>query len=141
MRNTTHKLFHDKSLKHLHDDLNIIGVVLNHVIALSLRYYRRYGKGISSKKLSKHLTKLKKLEKHEHWNIPYSWSLQNMLKRLAQSFREMKTLGRGHPQFKANKNHKGITFDGGHAPLEKVLDKQKLERNHPTYRLRLNGRW
>ena len=140
MRNTTHKLFYDKSLKHLHDDLNIIGVVRNHFIALSMRYYRRYGKGISYKKLSKHLTKLKKLEKHEHWNIPYSWALQNMLKRLAQSFREMKTLGRGHPQFKARKKHKGMTFDGGQVPVEKVLDKHKHERNHPTYRIRLRRR-
>jgi len=64
-----------------------------------------------------------------------------MLKRLAQSFREMKTLGRGHPQFKACKKHKGMTFDGTQAPLEKVLEKQKHERNHPTYRIRLNGRW
>ena len=141
MRNTTHKLFHDKSLKHLHDDLNIIGVVRNHFISLSMRYYRRYGKGLSYKKLSKHLTKLKKLEKYEHWNIPYSWALQNMLKRLAQSFREMKTLGRGHPQFKSCKKHKGMTFDGIQAPLEKVLEKQKHQRNHPTYKIRLNGRW
>ena len=141
MRNTKHKLFRDKTLRHLHDDLNIIGVVRNHFIALSMRYYRRYGKGLSYKKLSKHLTKLKKLEKYEHWNIPYSWALQNMLKRLAQTFREMKTLGRGHPQFKSCKKHKGMTFDGIQAPLEKVLDKQKHERNHPTYRIRLNGRW
>lgn len=141
MRNTTHKLFRDKSLKHLHDDLNIIGVVRNHFISLSMRYYRRYGKGLSYKNLSKHLTHLKKLEKYQHWNIPYSWALQNMLKRLAQSFREMKTLGRGHPQFKSCKKHKGMTFDGGQAPLEKVLDKQKHERNHPTYKIRLNGRW
>ncbi|MYC76576.1 transposase, partial [Candidatus Poribacteria bacterium] len=91
--------------------------------------------------MSKHLTHLKKLEKYQHWNIPYSWALQNMLKRLAQSFREMKTLGRGHPQFKSCKKHKGMTFDGGQAPLEKVLDKQKHERNHPTYKIRLNGRW
>ena len=91
--------------------------------------------------MSKHLTKLKKLEKYEHWNIPYAWSLQNMLKRLAESFREMKTLGRGHPQFKSCQKHKGMTFDGLQAPLEKVLDKQKRERNHPTYRIRLNGRW
>ena len=141
MRNTKHKLFRDQTLRHLHDDLNIIGVVRNHFIALSMRYYRRYGKGLSYKKLSKHLTKLKKLEKYEHWNIPYSWALQNMLKRLAQTFREMKTLGRGHPQFKSCKKHKGMTFDGIQAPLEKVLDKQKHERNHPTYRIRLNGRW
>ena len=141
MRNTTHKLFHDKQLRHLHDALNIIGVVRNHFIALSMRYYRRYGKGLSYKQMSKHLTKLKKLEKYEHWHIPYSWSLQNMLKRLAQTFREMKTLGRGHPQFRSCKKHKGMTFDGLQAPLEKVLAKQKHERNHPTYRIRLNGRW
>ena len=141
MRNTTHKLFHDKMLKHLHDDLNIIGVVRNHFIALSMRYKRRYGKGLSYSKMSKHLTKLKKFEKYQHWNIPYSWSLQNMVKRLAQSFGEMKTLGRGHPKFKACKKHRGMTFDGGQAPLEKVLDEQKQKRNHPTYKIRLNGRW
>ena len=142
MRNTKHKLFHDKTLKRLHDDLNICGVVRNHFIALSMRYYRCYGKqGLSYAKMSKHLTKLKKLEKYQHWNIPYSWSLQNTIKRLSQSFREMKTLGRGHPQFKSCKKHKGMTFDGIQAPLEKVLDKHKHERNHPTYRIRLNGRW
>ena len=141
MRNTKHKLFKDKELVHLHDDLNIIGVVKNHFLALTMRYYRRYGKGVSYKQMSKHLTKLKKLEKYNFWNIPYAWSLQNMLKRLAQSFREMRTLGRGHPKFKSCKKHKGMTFDGTQAPLEKVLDKQKNERNHPTYRMRLNGRW
>ncbi len=125
----------------MHDDLNIIGVVRNHFLSVSMRYYRRYGKGLSYRKMSSHLTKLKKLEKYQHWNIPYSWALQNMLKRLAQSFREMKTLGRGHPQFKSCKKHKGMTFDGTQTPLEKVLDKQKHERNHPTYQIRLNGRW
>ena len=141
MRNTKHKLFHDKLLKYLHDALNICGVVKNHFLALCMRYYRRYDKGLSYSKMSKHLTKLKRLEKYEHWNIPYSWSLQNVLKRLAQTFREMKTLGRGHPKFKSCKKHKGMTFDGIQAPIEKVLDKQKKKRNHPTYRIRLNGRW
>ena len=106
-----------------------------------MRYYRRYGKGLSYAKMSKHLTKLKKLEQYQHWNIPYSWALQNVLKRLAQSFREMKTLGRGHPQFKSCKKHKGMTFRGEQVKIEKLLDKQKHKRNHPTYRMRLNGRW
>ena len=141
MRNTKDKLFRDKTLRHLHDDLNICGVVRNHFIALCMRYYRRYGKGISYKKMSAHLTKLKKLEKYKHWNIPYSWALQNVLKRLSQSFREMKTLGRGHPQFKSCKKHKGMTFRGEQVKLEYLLPKQKNERNHPTYKIRLNGRW
>ena len=141
MRNTTHKLFCDKTLRRLHDDLNICGVVRNHFIALCMRYYRRYGKGLSYRKMSAHLTKLKKLEKYQHWNIPYSWALQNVLKRLAQSFKEMKTLSRGHPKFKSCKKHKGMTFRGEHVKFEYLLPKQKNERNHPTYRIRLNGRW
>ena len=91
--------------------------------------------------MCKHLTKLKRLEKYKHWNIPYSWSLQNILKRLAQSFKEMRTLGRGHPQFKSCKKHKGMTFRGEQVKIEKVLDAQKNERNHPTYKIRLNGHW
>ena len=141
MRNTTHKLFHDKSLKRLHDDLNIIGIVRNHFIALSRRYYRRYGKSLSYRKISKHLTKLKRLEKYAYWNIPYSWSLQNVLKRLAQSYSEMKSLGRGQPRFKKCKTHKGMTFSGDQCPIEHIAPKQKHERNHPTYKIRLNGHW
>ena len=50
-------------------------------IALCMRYYRRYGKGLSYRKMSAHLTKLKKLEKYQHWNIPYAWALQNGISR------------------------------------------------------------
>lgn len=91
--------------------------------------------------MSKHLTKLKKLEKYQHWNIPYAWALQNVLKRLTQSFREMRTHKRGHPQFKKCQKHKGMTFRGEQVRIEKVLDAQKNERNHPTYKIRLNGHW
>ena len=141
MRNTKHKLFHDKTLKRLHNDLNICGIVRNHFIALSMRYYRRYGKGLSYAKMSAHLTKLKKLETYAYWNIPYSWCVQNVVKRLAQSYREMKTLGRGHPQFKKCQKHRGMTFRGEQVRIEKLLDKQKQKRNHPTYKIRLNGHW
>ncbi len=134
MRNTKHKLFFDNSLKRLHDECNICGVVRNHFIALCMRYYRRYGKGLSYSKMSAHLTTLKKLEKYKHWHIPDSWALQNVVKRLAQSFREMKTLerrakppfcGRGHPQFKSCKKHKGMSFRGEHVKIESLLPKQK----------------
>ena len=91
--------------------------------------------------MSAHLTKLKRLEKYKHWKIPYAWSLQNVLNRLARSIREIKTLGRGRPRFKACKAHKGMTFDGTQAPIEKMLDAEKNERNHPTYCIRLNERW
>ena len=128
-------------MRHLHDDCNICGVVRNHFVALCMRYYRRYGKPLSYRKISKHLTKLKRLEKYQQWNIPYAWALQNVLKRLAQSFREIKTLGRGHPKFRSCQKHRGMTFRGEQVKIEKLLDKQKYKRNHPTYRIRLNERW
>ncbi|MDE0553884.1 MAG: transposase, partial [Candidatus Poribacteria bacterium] len=128
-------------MKRLHNDLNICGVVRNHFVALSMRYYRRYGKGLSYSKMSAHLPQLKRFEKYKHWNIPYSWSLQNVLKRLSESFREMRTHKRGHPQLKKCQKHKGMTFRGEHVKIEKVLDKQKKKRNHPTYKIRLNGHW
>ena len=141
MRNTNYKLYHDKSLQKLHNELNICGVVRNHFIALSKRYYRRYSKGLTYTRMSKHLTKLKKLEKYKHWNIPFSWALQNTLKRLAQSFREMKTLKRGCPRFKKCKKYKGMTFAGKYIRLQQILPAQKKEREYPTYQIRLNGNW
>ena len=141
MRNTKHKLFHDQDLKHLHNEFDICGIVRNHFIALCMRYYRRYGKGLSYSKMSAHLTKLKKLEKYQHWNIPYAWSLQNVLKRLAQSFREMKTHGRGHPKFKSCQKHKGMTFRGEQVKFAYLLPKQKHQRKYSTYQIRLNGCW
>ena len=34
-----------------------------------------------------------------------------------------------------------MTFSGERVKIEKILDKQKNTRNHPTYKIRLNGRW
>ena len=47
----------------------------------------------------------------------------------------------GNPRFKKCKKHKGMTFSGEHVKIEKVLDVQKNERNHPTYKIRLNENW
>ena len=53
----------------------------------------------------------------------------------------MSTHQRGHPRFKKCRKHKGMTFSGEQVKVEKVLDAQKKERNHPTYKIRLNGHW
>ena len=39
------------------------------------------------------------------------------------------------------RNLKGMTFSGKQVSIEKVLDAQKKERNHPTYKIRLNKHW
>ena len=46
----------------------------------------------------------------------------------------MKTLGRGRPKFRKCQKHKGMTFRGEQVRIEKLLEKQKHFRNHPTYK-------
>ena len=53
----------------------------------------------------------------------------------------MSTHKRGHPRFKKCKKHKGMTFSGEQVKIEKVLDAEQNKRNHPTYRIRINGHW
>ncbi len=46
MRNTKHKLFHDKSLKCLHSDFDICGIVRNHFLTedfLEVKYEPKTG--------------------------------------------------------------------------------------------------
>ena len=68
-------------------DLHIIAHVHNHFVALWQRHYRIYGhcedyKRPSCYDMIKHLTKLKRLDKYQHWKSPYSWCLQACIQRI-----------------------------------------------------------
>ena len=76
------KLQNHKRNRHLQTETRIISEVHNHFVALTFRHYRLFGhcegyKRASYNRLSEHLTKLKKLPRYAHWNIPYSWALQD----------------------------------------------------------------
>ena len=133
MRTTNYKITQHHTNVRLHHELNICGIVKNHFIALTRRYYRIYKKSISFARLCKHLTKLKKLPKYDYWKKPYSWSLQNILKRLYQSYRNMKS-GRGRPRFRKAKKHRSFTIDGQYIKIEDV-------KNGRFKRIRINGHW
>ena len=133
MRITNYKICNHHVNKRLHNDLNICGIVKNHFIALSRRYYRIYKKPISYARMCKHLTKLKKLPKYSYWKKPYSWALMNQLRRLCQAYKDMK-LGRGRPRFRKVKKHKSFTIDGQYIKLK--------ESKNPRFRkIRINGHW
>ena len=79
MRTFKYKLQNHKRNKHLHRDLEIIAHVHNHFVALCRRHYRIYGqcegyKRLTFSRMSKHLTKLKRLDKFAHWHIPFASS-------------------------------------------------------------------
>ena len=61
------KLYRSKKNKHLHQQINISGLIYNHCIALQRRYYRLFGTSLNAYALMKHITKLKRLPKYSHW--------------------------------------------------------------------------
>ena len=133
MRTTNYKICQHHTTRRLHKDLNICGMVKNHFIALSRRYYRRFKKPISYARMCRHLTKLKKLPKYEYWKEPYSWSVMNVLRRLSQSYRNMK-IGQGRPRFRKVKKYRSFTLDGQYIRIK--------ETKNPSFRrIKLNGRW
>ena len=77
MRTYKYKIQRHKRNRHIQSDLKILAHVWNPFIALTRRHYRIYGhcegyKRPSYSRLSRHLTKLKKLQRFQHWNTPYT---------------------------------------------------------------------
>jgi len=54
IRTYKYKLYRTKRVKHLHDVVNISGIIYNHCIALHKRYYKLYRKSLNKFQLQKH---------------------------------------------------------------------------------------
>lgn len=87
MRKTfKYKLYHSKKLKTLHGIIDAHAEVWNYGIAMSRRYYKIFNKSLNFNKLKKHITKLKKTTKYNHWrNLP-SQSIQDVVERIDKAY-------------------------------------------------------
>jgi putative transposase len=119
IRTYKYKLYQSKKLKHIHDIINISGIIYNHCIALHKRYYRRYGKHLNKYQLQKHLTKLKKIEKYKYWNNVGSQAIQNITERIDEGYKKFFDYAKGKnklrvspPNFKKVKKYKSYTLKG-----------------------------
>ena len=109
------KLYRSKKNKHLHQQIDIAGIIWNHSIALHKRYYRLTGKGLNMYVLQKHLAKLKKLSKYAYWGKVGSQAIQDIAQRIDKSYklffgnlkREIKT---SPPGFKKVKRYTSFTL-------------------------------
>ena len=81
MRTFKYKLQNHKRNKHLHRDLEIIAHVHNHFVALC-RHYRIYGQWATSGHSVECPSTSPKRLGYAHWRIPFSWAVQNALKRM-----------------------------------------------------------
>ena len=146
MQTYKYKIQQHKRNRHIQSDLKILAHVWNHFIALSRRHYRIYGhcegyKRPSYSRLSRHLTKLKKLQRFQHWNTPYSWSVQNVLKRIEFGYKKFfKGDAKRPPKFKGRIKYASQTFDGKQCPFKAHVTIYN-QGGCPVARVRINGRW
>jgi len=81
------KLYRSKKNKHLHRRVDIAGQIWNHAIALHRRYYKLTGKSLSKYDLMKHLTKLKRLPRYDHWNMLDAQAAQDVIDRIDRAYK------------------------------------------------------
>ena len=147
MRTFKYKLQNHKRNKHLHRDLEIIAHVYNHFVALCRRHYRIYGqcegyKRLTFSRMAKHLTKLKRLDKFAHWHIPFSWAVQNALKRIELGYINFfENRAKRPPKFRSRKKYRSMTFDGSQIKIEPFADAEYGIRHVPVAKIRVRGRW
>ena len=147
MKTLKYKLQDHKRNKHLHGDLAIIAHVYNHFVALCRRHYRIYGqcegyKCLTFSRMSKHLTKIKRLDRFAHWRIPFSWAVQNALKRIERGYINFfAKRAKRPPKFRSRKKYRSMTFDGSQVRIDIADDAEHSIRRVPVAKIRINGRW
>jgi len=88
IRTYKYKLYATKKDKHIHNIINISGIIYNHYIALHKRYYKLYGKHLNKFQLQKHITRLKKRDKYSFWKKVPSQAIQDITVRIENAYKK-----------------------------------------------------
>jgi len=103
------KLYQSHRNKKLHRQINAAGLVYNHCVKLHKRYYCLYHKHLKKTKLSKHITKLKKIPKFSYFLEFGSQAVQNVIERIELGYEKFFRKENKHPP-KCRKVHKTKSF-------------------------------
>ena len=87
MKTYSFKLYNSKKNKHLHRQIELACEIYNHCIALHKRYYSLYGGYLHIYRLQKHITKLKKLPRYQHWKQLNSQAIQDITERIDRAYK------------------------------------------------------
>ena len=136
MKTYKFKLYRQKKNKHLHQQIDIAGLIYNHAIALHRRYYKLTGKGLNLYALMKHITNLKQLPKYKHWNLVGSQAIQDIVQRIDKGYklffgnlkRKVRT---SPPSFKKVKRYSSFTLKQAGW---KLLDKNRIRIQGIVYK-------
>lgn len=106
-----YRLYRSRRDFRLHDQINIAGILWNHVTALQKRYYRLFGKHISENQIKKHIAKLRmKSEKYRYWRKLGSQAVQDVIERHEKACQRFFARQGGFPHFKKVKKYRSFTL-------------------------------
>jgi len=101
----------DKRDGHLHQQINVAGLVWNHALALQRRYYRLTGKYIGLGRLKKHIARLRmRTQRYASWKALGSQAVQDVLERLDKSYQRFFAGQGGLPRFKKVRKYRSFTL-------------------------------
>lgn len=111
MKTLKFKLYTHKRNRFLKRSINAAGVIYNRCIALHKRYYRMWGKHLSSVKLQTHIARRRK--NNPFWQLVGSQAVQDICQRIEkgyQLFFKHSKKGVKPPSFKKVKKYKSFTL-------------------------------
>ena len=139
------KLYRSKKNKRLCRRVDIAGQIWNHSIALHRRYYKLTGKSLRKYELMKHLTKLKRLPRYDHWHMLDAQAAQDVIDRIDRAyklfFRNLKAgIKTAPPKFRKVKLYSSFTLkqtgykllDGNEIRIQGAIYKFSKSRDMPA---------
>lgn len=118
-RTYKYRLYTHKRNRHLHERINVAGLIYNHCVAIQRRYYRIYGGYIGRARLQSHIAKLRK---HNcEWQKLGSQAVQQIVERVDNAYQRF---------FKWAKTRQGLRSSPPH--FKKV-------RKYPSFTLKQAG--
>jgi putative transposase len=141
-RTYKYRLYTSKRDKHLHQQIDVAGIIWNHALAVHRRYYRLTGKYISRARLMRHIAKMRRTERFGYWQKVGSQAVQDVVDRLDKAYKRFFAYRKGElaiktgpPRFKKVKKYKSFTLKQAGW---KLLGGNRVRLNGRNYKLALS---
>lgn len=124
-----YRLYTSKQDVHLHKQIDIAGLIWNHVTHLQKRYYRLFGKHISEKRMQKHIAKLRmRTEKYGYWRKLGSQAVQEICQRNEKVYEKFFNKQAGLPRIKPVRKFRSFVLKQAGWKLEDFQKGKKYRR-------------
>ena len=131
-----YRLYTHKRNHHLHEQINVAGLIYNYCVALQRRYYRMFGGYIGKARLQSHLAKLRR--HNPAWQRLGSQAMQQIVERVDNAYRRFFKWAKTRqgprcspPRFKKVRKYPSFTLKQAGW---KLLDGNRIKIGNQVYR-------